>query len=615
MKKIRNTALLTAILCLTLAGGPFLRAQDYTPVPVTVSRSTVSIDGKSYYAHIVLERQTIYGITKAYDVTEEVLYSANPLLKENGLKSGTVIYIPVDKKAAQNASKVQTEDTKTSRASKAGTEKDSDVVAKTGPRDVKEAFPDKEGFVKHTVKWFEDIYDVAKQYGVTTQDIMDANGLKSSRISKRQILYIPVLSDEEKARRAAAAVKPPTIPVIEDPVVSDSEITEAQTFDPIRIDQPQVAQVEKPDTDKPEEGTAAAEEKAEEGILDWLAGKGNVEMALILPFNAAGKVSETNMDFYSGVLMALRDLETEGIQTKLNVYDLQAGLPASFELEKNDFVLGPVTTTDLTSVLERTEGRTTVISPLDQRAASLSQSHANFVQAPSSAGNQYEDLAAWAAKGLGKSDRIILVTERVTGSTAPAAGVREALLNAGTPFQGVSLGQGETRSLSSSLTSQLTKGGENRIIIASEKETFVADLVRNLGILRGRGYDIVMYAPSRVRTFDSVEPNAYHQCSLHISSSYFVDYADPRVKSFIRTYRALFKTEPSQFAFQGYDTARYFVSLVSKYGPHWTKALSREAGKGLHTDFRFESVPGGAFRNTAVRRIIYNTDYTTELDR
>ena len=601
-----------AILCLTLAGTPDLRAQDYAPVPVTVSRSTVSIDGKSYYAHIVLERQTIYGITKAYDVTEEVLYSANPLLKENGLKSGTVIYIPVDKKAVQETARPQTVVTKPK--DKAETEKET-IVAKSGPRDVKEAFPDKEGFVKHTVKWFEDIYDVAKQYGVTPQDIMDANGLKSSRISKRQVLYVPILSDEEKARRAAAAVKPPTIPVIEDPVIADQGIGETQTFDPIRVEQPEVAQMEKLDKDKPVEGTAAAEEKEEEGILDWLAGKGNVEMALILPFNAAGKVSETNMDFYSGVLLALRDLETEGVKTQLNVYDLQAGLPASFELEKNDFVLGPVTAADLSTVLERTEGRTTVISPLDQRAASHTQDHANFIQAPSSARNQYEDLAAWAAQGLGKADRIILVTEKVTGSTAPASGVREALLNAGISFQGVSLGQGEARSLSSSLTSQLTKGGENRIIVASEKETFVADMVRNLGILRGRGYDIVMYAPSRVRTFDSVEPNAYHQCSLHISSSYFVDYADTRVKSFVRTYRALFKTEPSQFAFQGYDTARYFVSLVSKYGPHWTKAISRETGKGLHTDFRFEAVPGGAFRNTAVRRIVYNTDYTTELDR
>ena len=66
MKKIhRNTASITLLLCLLRAGGPVLRAQTYTPVPVTVSHSTVNIDGKTYSAHIVLERQTIYGITKA----------------------------------------------------------------------------------------------------------------------------------------------------------------------------------------------------------------------------------------------------------------------------------------------------------------------------------------------------------------------------------------------------------------------------------------------------------------------------------------------------------------------------------------------------------------------
>ena len=45
---------------------------------------------------------------------------------------------------------------------------------------------------------------------------MNANGLKSSSISKRQVLYIPVLSDEEKARRAATkdntVTPPPTVP-------------------------------------------------------------------------------------------------------------------------------------------------------------------------------------------------------------------------------------------------------------------------------------------------------------------------------------------------------------------------------------------------------------------
>ena len=75
-----------ALLLLFLAGtAQNVFAQDYPPVPVTVSRSQVNMNGKPHYAHIVLERQTIYGITKAYGVTEEDLYAANPMLAQEGL--------------------------------------------------------------------------------------------------------------------------------------------------------------------------------------------------------------------------------------------------------------------------------------------------------------------------------------------------------------------------------------------------------------------------------------------------------------------------------------------------------------------------------------------------
>ena len=263
-----------------------------------------------------------------------------------------------------------------------------------------------------------------------------------------------------------------------------------------------------------------------------------------------------------------------------------------------------------------TGGRVPVVSPLDQRAGDLADTYEGFIQAPSSADSQYADLAAWAAEDCTRGDQIILVTEKSSnGSTAAAVGVRDALVSAGTAFEGVSWTQGEGRSLPAALTSRLTKGGVNRIIVASEKEAFVSDLVRNLGILLGRGYKIVLYAPSRVRTFDTIDSSLYHQCFLHISSPYFADYELNHVKSFVRSYRALYRTEPSQFAFQGYDLTRYFANLVAKYGSRWTHALRQVTGSGIHTDFRFVPARNGSYRNTAIRRIVYNTDYSTELVR
>ena len=93
MNKMKHRLLVLLLLVLAVPVRDAF-AQDYPPVPVTVSRSQVNMNGKTYYVHIVLERQTIYGITKAYEVTEADLYAANPMLAQEGLKAGTVIYIP-----------------------------------------------------------------------------------------------------------------------------------------------------------------------------------------------------------------------------------------------------------------------------------------------------------------------------------------------------------------------------------------------------------------------------------------------------------------------------------------------------------------------------------------
>ena len=638
--KNRAIALAGLLLCLVLS--PALSAQEYVATPVKVSTEKVRLNGKVYLSHPVQERQTLFGIAKAYGVTVEDLYKANEGLEEKGLQTGTTLLVPIVEGA----------------------------VSATRTEAAPQAAPQEQSFVEHTVMWYEDIEDIAAQYGVTPEAIMQANGMRTKKVTKRQVLKIPAKSGmksatvqtvqttqatqaepkKEVAQKAEdKPVPPPTLPTLDDPVIKDPEMVSAGKYKPLKVDKvkvkkadillpeiptlgdpeiadPEIADPEiaagnydpltvNPVTVDPAQALAGKEEEEEDDdrILDWLTGKGSVEMGLLLPFNAAGRASETNMDFYSGVLAALRDLEAAGIKATLNVYDLQDGVPSALELGKNDFILGPITTTDLTTVLDRTDGRVPVVSPLDQRAADLADTRPGFIQAPSSVDSQYTDLAAWAADDLQRDDRIILVTEKVNGSTAPAVGVRNALVAAGTPYEGVSWTVAEGRSLPAALTSRLTKTGVNRIIVASEKEAFVSDMVRNLVILLGRGYKVAMYAPSKVRTFETIDGSTYHQNDLHICSPYFADYDTPAVKSFVRTYRALYRTEPSQFAFQGYDLTHYFASLVSKYGNRWTRAITRVDESGLHTDFHFEKTPAGSFRNTGIRRIVYKTDYSTTL--
>ena len=69
-------------------------AQEYVGTPVEISKEKVKIDGKLCYSHIVLERQTLYSISKAYGVSIDDIYRFNPSIKDTGLKKNSIIIIP-----------------------------------------------------------------------------------------------------------------------------------------------------------------------------------------------------------------------------------------------------------------------------------------------------------------------------------------------------------------------------------------------------------------------------------------------------------------------------------------------------------------------------------------
>ena len=93
LNAMKRILLLAAVLCLASRAG--VQAQDYEPVPVKVSTEKVRLDGKVLYFHPVQERQTLYGIAKAYNVTIEEIYSVNPSLETTGLQKNSIILIPV----------------------------------------------------------------------------------------------------------------------------------------------------------------------------------------------------------------------------------------------------------------------------------------------------------------------------------------------------------------------------------------------------------------------------------------------------------------------------------------------------------------------------------------
>ena len=551
----RHIALLASLFLLC---GTAAVAQEYVPTPVTISTEKVKLNGKLYYAHLVLERQTLFSIAKAYNVTEQDLYDANPNLRETGLRKDSVLLIPISEPKAPE---------KPAKQPKAAKEEAQAPAAQEPQNEYKE----------HTVRWYEDLEDIARRYNVSAQEILDYNNLKSRKLTTRQVLRIPLPGAKApKVEQQAEEVAP----VIEFVPTTQEEVQE---------------------------------EEAVDSTLFIAHPKDVVDFSLLLPLKVGNSASELNMDFYSGVLMAVKDLEAQGLKIQMHVNDLYAGMPDVDALCRSDFVLGPVATRDIEVMLQLIEGRVPVISPLDQKAASLSASYRNFIQAPAGTDNQYEDLAQWVQESLNEGDKVLFIAEKNASNSQAAVNIRTAMARRELEYEIMNYAIADGRAVPDSLAPMMVKKAVNHVVVASESEAFVGDVVRNLSIMLGRGFDVVMYAPSKVRNFDSIDGTSLHDVSAHISTGYHVNYGSPEVDGFVRAYRALFRTEPSQFAFQGYDTACYFIQRVASFGRAWTNKLGLERSRGLHTDFLFESDDNDNRRNVAVRRIVYQPDYTTIL--
>lgn len=578
---ITNLILAVALACASATTG---NAQEYTSTPVSVSNEKVRVNGKICYSHIVREKQTLFSIAKAYDVSVDDIYAFNPTLKETGLKKNSIILIPSKEALAAKESPAPAKTPEPVTEPETKPEVKPEVKPETKTESKPEVKPVKEEVKKtanrtHTVKWYEDLDVIAEKYGVTVDAIMKANNLTGRKLAKRQKLVIPEPGEIVE-----------TVP----------ETTETESEIPAEVE------IEVTPSDTTIIETVLTEE-------DTFIPKDEVKVTLILPMKASTEsVSRNNMDFYSGVLLAVKDLADSGISTELNVYDsADSSHPVTSEdLEGSDLVIGPVSSGDLGRLLTSENEVRTLISPLDSRAESLAYTNGNFIQVPSPQMVQYQDLAAWMVEDTVPGDTLLIINEKGARESDAVVQMRQAADSSGLTFIPFSYSILEGRDVTEPLTKLMTATGTNRVLIASDSEAFVNDVVRNLNILVYNKLNVVLYAPARIRNFETIEVENFHNTSLHTSLGYLIDYDSQEVKNFLLKYRALYNTEPTQYAFQGYDIATYFISMCSRYGTGWMKKLESSEKDMLQSTFRFVPIEEGGFVNNGVRRLVYGTGWS-----
>ena len=554
MKKL--SILILTSLC--LASLP-LAAQSYKSTPVTVSQEKVSKEGKTYLAHTVLDHQTLFSISRAYGVSYQEIVDANPEvdLTRGQIQTGQILLIPRKDAAPVTSGTVAT--------------------ASEAPAVTETEKPVAEDYTVYVPKWYETLDMVAAKFNVGKDVLMAYNGFTTEELAKRQPIRIPA--------------RPETVEVAPVPA----------------------AAVETASEEPAPETTETVEERNEDSFSLWdlFRTKKNpdkISLGVVLPFNAKGQISHSAFDLYSGMLLAVRDLDKTGIRTDIHVIDNKNAatpLPAS-SLDGCDLIIGPIAPEDLETVLDLCPRSTVVVSPLDPKAVSLAGSHANFIQAPSPADAQNEDVVEWVREECQSGDKILLISEKDQPQTVLA----QYLAASGLAYETLALTPGEARDCAEQIRASALARSTARILISSEKETFFNDVIRNLNLLVFQGQDLILYGPAKIRTYDMVEVENLHQVQAHLSCSYYIDYDNPRMKDFLLSYRALFGAEPTQFAYQGYDAAWYFIRNFStgERDRERTTRMEDRKYRGLQSDFL---IVGNV--NRAVRRVVYGKDYTIRM--
>jgi LysM repeat protein len=119
---------------------------------VADSVGTKNVNGKDYVIYMVNAGETVYGISSKYKVPINDLLELNPEL-ENGLKTGQLITLPITEAFLKRNAKTETA---------------------TNVKPITDA----PGFEVHTVKPGETLYSIAKEYGVSVDELMKWNNLE-----------------------------------------------------------------------------------------------------------------------------------------------------------------------------------------------------------------------------------------------------------------------------------------------------------------------------------------------------------------------------------------------------------------------------------------------------
>jgi len=563
------------------------------PVDANVNPAGNTIQSAQFIYHITEKGQTVYWLTQNYNISQEELFKYNPELEHSDLQAGQVVTIP---------------------------KKTNGVVASAEK---------KPAYVVHTVKRGETLFSIAKSYNVNLNGVFEINpeiNVNDPRVKIGQQIKIP-LADAAPIGLPIELSKADTIIIRQD----------LQTNNNVVIPPPQ-------NTDLVlNNGSECAETSQNEFrvamFLPWFladnAPASPPDSGLVKDNEGRFKYrdgrfwihprSANALDFYQGALLAIDSLKKQGLNAKISWFDTMRDtvkmvqLLRSPEMKNMDLIIGPFYPELVNQVAPFAHAnRIFYISPVSINAESL-RNNPYLMQVNAGEINTVGTMVNHISKQ--ENIHITLIGNK---SEADRTLFNTYLNRLKTVFDDTKLTIHQMRADSlQQYDRYLKKGQMNVVIIPSADEKFVNIVTGQLNAASS-SYQINLYGLASWTKFVNLDLEYLHALEFRYATAFYIDYVNPAVQNFLLQYRKMYSTEPTmltglggissnayQFAFLGYDITFYFMSAMKRYGKGFGRCITDFRMPLLQSDFRFEKIdPLSGYMNKHLDIYKYGKDYS-----
>jgi len=475
-------------------------------------------DCENFILHTVEKGQTIYGISKQYDISQEDLKFCNPEISE-GLKTGLVLKIP----------------------------------SKEGVK-AKDAQQRKDGKYKiHIVKSKETLYGISKSNNTSVEEIVKLNPEVEAGLKVGMELKIP---DAKKTKTQNDKTEEfPVEELVQEKLVKVEE--EKTTLKPCK----------------------KVSEKDRSKIYN---------VALMLPFyanssdnfNAKAKIG---IDFYQGVKYALDSLKKKGVYVKLYVFDTQNDSTIANSIIKKgsldgmNLIIGPLYSALYMTVTEYADKKKIpTVNPFVQSDLTIRNNKYSIKATPDNV-----TMAAKVAKFVKEkytNHQVLFLSNSSERDQEYTTILKDALLESGVMFKPIKYVS------FSEVAENLSESKENLVIFPSTSQAQVYDFTSKLNGHKSK--KISLLGMAEWNNFENIDYNYLNNLNYFYAASNFTDYNSPASQAFQSAFRNEFKVEASNFAFQGFDIAWFFVNALFEYGDDFHKCLEQmPIYNGLNNSF------------------------------